>query len=209
MNTEKRAKEIVRILKENYPSTCSLEAVRDYELLFATRLSAQCTDARVNLVTPVLFRKFPDLDSFAKADLTEIEDCIKPCGLFHTKAKDLKLCAIALLENFGGHVPGTMEELLTLPGIGRKTANLILGDIFHKPAIVVDTHCIRITNRLGICNTRDPYKVETELKQIIEPDEQSDFCHRLVHFGRDICKAKKPECFRCPLKEDCPSANAN
>ena len=206
MNKEKRAKEIVQILKENYPATCSLEAVRDFELLFATRLSAQCTDARVNLVTPVLFRRFPTLTHFANADISEIEDVIKTCGLYHTKARDLKLCAIALLERFDGRVPDTMDELLSLPGVGRKTANLVLGDAFHKPAVVVDTHCIRITNRLGLCNTKDPYKVELELRKIIEPDDQSDFCHRIVHFGRDICQARKPECFRCPLKEGCPSA---
>ncbi len=206
MDKKKRAKEAVLTLKEVYPAACSLEAVQDFELLFAARLSAQCTDARVNLVTPVLFQKFPTLSDFAGADVGEIEEIIKPCGLYHTKARDLKLCAAALLERFGGRVPGTMEELLSLPGVGRKTANLILGDIFKKPAVVADTHCIRITNRLGLCDSKDPYKVELQLKKIVEPEEQNDFCHRLVFFGRDICKAKNPECFRCPLSGGCPSA---
>ncbi|MDP4108514.1 MAG: endonuclease III [Bacillota bacterium] len=206
MEKIKRAKEITKRLKTYYPAACSLDAAKDYELLFAARLSAQCTDARVNKVTPVLFSRFPTLKDIAEAELSDIEDIIRTCGLFHTKARDIKLCAAALIERFGGRVPGTLSELLMLPGVGRKTANLILGDIYKKPAIVADTHCIRISNRLGFCRTDDPYKVELELKKIIEPSEQSDFCHRLVAFGRDICKARNPECARCPLNDLCPYA---
>ena len=194
------------ILKERYPDTCSLVAEKDYELLFSTRLSAQCTDARVNLVTKELYARYPTLQALAEADLEELCAIIKPCGLFRTKANDIKNSAKLLLERFGGRVPDTMEELLTLPGVGRKTANLILSDIYGKPAIVADTHCIRISSRLGLvppaCG-KDPYKVELALKQVVEPAEQASLCHRFVHFGRDICTARSPRCGECPLRELC------
>lgn len=194
------------ILKERYPDTCSLVAEKDYELLFSTRLSAQCTDARVNLVTKELYARYPTLQALAEADLEELCAIVKPCGLFRTKANDIKNSANLLLERFGGRVPDTMEELLTLPGVGRKTANLILSDIYGKPAIVADTHCIRISSRLGLvppaCG-KDPYKVELALKQVVEPAEQASLCHRLVHFGRDICTARSPRCAECPLRELC------
>lgn len=194
------------ILKERYPDTCSLVAEKDYELLFSTRLSAQCTDARVNLVTKELYARYPTLQALAEADLEEICAIVKPCGLFRTKANDIKNSAKLLLERFGGRVPDTMEELLTLPGVGRKTANLILSDIYGKPAIVADTHCIRISSRLGLvppaCG-KDPYKVELALKQVVEPAEQASLCHRFVHFGRDICTARSPRCGECPLRELC------
>ena len=194
------------ILKERYPDTCSLVAEKDYELLFSTRLSAQCTDARVNLVTKELYARYPTLQALAEADLEELCAIVKPCGLFRTKANDIKNSAKLLLERFGGRVPDTMEELLTLPGVGRKTANLILSDIYGKPAIVADTHCIRISSRLGLvppaCG-KDPYKVELALKQVVEPAEQASLCHRFVHFGRDICAARSPRCGECPLRELC------
>ncbi len=194
------------ILKERYPDTCSLVAEKDYELLFSTRLSAQCTDARVNLVTKELYARYPTLQALAEADLEELCAIVKPCGLFRTKANDIKNSAKLLLERFGGSVPDTMEELLTLPGVGRKTANLILSDLYGKPAIVADTHCIRISSRLGLvppaCG-KDPYKVELALKQVVEPAEQASLCHRFVHFGRDICTARSPRCGECPLRELC------
>ena len=205
MTKKQKGAAVVEILKQHYPDTCSLIAEKDYELLFATRLSAQCTDARVNLVTKVLFSRFPTLQSIADADLEELCEIVKPCGLFRTKATDLKQCANMLLAEHGGKVPDTMEELLKLPGIGRKTANLILSDIFGHPAIVADTHCIRISNRLGLvsdCGT-DPYKVEMALKKVIAPEEQASLCHRFVHFGRDICSARSPKCGICPLSHLC------
>ena len=206
MTTKEKAAAVVDILKERYPDTCSLVAENDYELLFSTRLSAQCTDARVNLVTKELYARYPTLQALAEADLEELCAIVKPCGLFRTKANDIKNSANLLLERFGGRVPDTMEELLTLPGVGRKTANLILSDIYGKPAIVADTHCIRISSRLGLvppaCG-KDPYKVELALKQVVEPAEQASLCHRLVHFGRDICTARSPRCAECPLRELC------
>ena len=206
MTTKEKAAAVVDILKERYPDTCSLVAEKDYELLFSTRLSAQCTDARVNLVTKELYARYPTLQARAEADLEELCAIVKPCGLFRTKANDIKNSAKLLLERFGGRVPDTMEELLTLPGVGRKTANLILSDIYGKPAIVADTHCIRISSRLGLvppaCG-KDPYKVELALKQVVEPAEQASLCHRFVHFGRDICTARSPRCGECPLRELC------
>lgn len=206
MTTKEKAAVVVDILKERYPDTCSLVAEKDYELLFSTRLSAQCTDARVNLVTKELYARYPTLQALAEADLEELCAIVKPCGLFRTKANDIKNSAKLLLERFGGRVPDTMEELLTLPGVGRKTANLILSDIYGKPAIVADTHCIRISSRLGLvppaCG-KDPYKVELALKQVVEPAEQASLCHRFVHFGRDICTARSPRCGECPLRELC------
>lgn len=206
MTTKEKAAAVVDILKERYPDTCSLVAEKDYELLFSTRLSAQCTDARVNLVTKELYARYPTLQALAEADLEELCAIVKPCGLFRTKANDIKNSANLLLERFGGRVPDTMEELLTLPGVGRKTANLILSDLYGKPAIVADTHCIRISSRLGLvppaCG-KDPYKVELALKQVVEPAEQASLCHRFVHFGRDICMARSPRCGECPLRELC------
>lgn len=206
MTTKEKAAAVVDILKERYPDTCSLVAEKDYELLFSTRLSAQCTDARVNLVTKELYARYPTLQALAEADLEELCAIVKPCGLFRTKANDIKNSANLLLERFGGRVPDTMEELLTLPGVGRKTANLILSDIYGKPAIVADTHCIRISSRLGLVPSacgKDPYKVELALKQVVEPAEQASLCHRFVHFGRDICTARSPRCGECPLRELC------
>ncbi len=204
MTKKEKGRIVVERLKSLYPDSCSLEAKKDYELLFATRLSAQCTDARVNTVTKVLFKKYPTLDSLAEADENDIAEIIKPCGLFRTKARDIKLGAVKLVEVFGGRVPDTMEELLTIPGVGRKTANLILSDIYGHPAIVADTHCMRIAGKLGLTGGgRDPLKVETELSKLIEPAEQASLCHRFVHFGRDICTARSPQCGECPLSDIC------
>ncbi|MEA5039574.1 MAG: endonuclease III [Clostridiaceae bacterium] len=204
MTRKERGARAVAVLKEHYPATCSLEAEKDYELLFSTRLSAQCTDARVNLVTAELFQKYPTLSSIAEADYEALCAIIRPCGLFRTKTADIQKSARMLLDVYGGRVPDTLEELLNLPGVGRKTANLIVSDIYGKPAIVADTHCMRISNRLGLVSCgNDPYKVEMALKKIIVPEEQADFCHRLVHFGRDICTARSPKCQVCPLSELC------
>lgn len=204
MTKKEKGRLVVERLKSIYPDSCSLEAKKDYELLFATRLSAQCTDARVNLVTRVLFEKYPTLESLAQADENDIAEIIKPCGLFRTKARDIKLGSIKLVEEFGGKVPDTMEELLTIPGVGRKTANLILSDIYGHPAIVADTHCMRIAGKLGLTTGgKDPLKVETELSKLIEPAEQASLCHRFVHFGRDICTARSPKCGECPLNDIC------
>lgn len=204
MTKKERGARTVAILKEHYPPTCSLNAEKDYELLFSTRLSAQCTDARVNIVTAELFHKYPTLESIADADFEDLCAIIRPCGLFRTKSADIQKSARMLLDVYQGRVPDTLEELLKLPGVGRKTANLIISDIFGKPAIVADTHCMRISNRLGLVTCgNDPYKVELSLKKIIRPEEQGDFCHRLVHFGRDICTARSPRCDVCPLSELC------
>lgn len=189
-------------LEKLYPqAVCSLVYSTPYELLIATRLSAQCTDARVNIVTRELFSKYPTLEALASADLSDIERIVHPCGLYKTKAKDILSIANDLIDRFGGEVPDTMEELTSLSGVGRKTANLILGDIFKKPAIVCDTHCIRITNRLGLSSTKDPYKCELQLREILDPERSSDLCHRLVLFGRDVCTARSPKCDECPF--DC------
>lgn len=207
MQKKERARAVTELLKQAYPDAiCALHYTHDYELLFATRLSAQCTDARVNLVTEDLFRRFPTLQSFAEAPVEQIEDAIRTCGLFHTKARDLKAAATMLLETYGGKVPDSMEELLKLPGVGRKTANLVLGDIFGQPAIVTDTHCIRLSNRLQfVKNEKDPVKVEKALRKLLDPAESSDFCHRLVLHGRECCTARSPKCEACPLGAVCPS----
>lgn len=196
---------IIQELKALYPDVlCSLNYKKDYELLFSVRLSAQCTDARVNLVTPALFARFPSLEAFAQADPEEVGEYIRSCGFFRTKAKDLVECAKQLLERFDGKVPGTMEELTSLPGVGRKTANLILGDVYGQPSYVCDTHCIRITGRLGITDgSKDPVKVEQQLRRAIPPAESGSFCHRMVLFGRDVCTARSPKCEGCPLRSDC------
>ena len=189
-------------LERLYPqAVCSLVYSTPYELLIATRLSAQCTDARVNVVTKELFSKYPTLESLASAELSDIERIVHPCGLYKTKAKDILSIANDLIDRFGSVVPDTMEELTSLSGVGRKTANLILGDIYHKPAVVCDTHCIRITNRLGLSTTKDPYKCEVQLKEVLDPERSSDLCHRLVLFGRDVCTARNPKCDECPF--DC------
>ncbi len=196
-----RAKEIVAALEEKYPeATCALRYDGDpWRLLVMGRLSAQCTDARVNIVCEELFRRFPNARAMADAPIEEIERLVYSCGVYKVKAQNIKEFSRMVEEEFGGRVPDTMEALLTLPGVGRKIANLILGDIYGKPAIVADTHCIRITNRLGLCESKVPEKVEKTLVGIVEPEKQSDFCHRLVLFGREVCDAKKPRCGECPF----------
>lgn len=191
-------------LEKLYPGAqCTLDYGEPYQLMMATRLAAQCTDARVNVVTKTLFKKYPTLQAFADADLAELEQDVKPCGFYRTKAKSLKEMAGQLINNFGGEVPSTMEELLTLSGVGRKTANLILGDVFGKPAVVTDTHCIRISGRLGLTSNKEPAKVEKDLVKLLPPETSSDFCHRTVQFGRDICRARSPKCGECPLNYFC------
>lgn len=205
MTKKERAAAATELLKTAYPDAqCALHYTHDYELLFATRLSAQCTDARVNIVTKELFARFPTLADYAEAPVEEIEKVIKTCGLFHTKARDLKAAAAMLIADFGGKVPDNMDDLLKLPGIGRKTANLILGDIYGQPAVVTDTHCIRLSNRLGLVkDEKDPVKVETALRKLLDPKESSDFCHRLVHHGREVCTARAPKCANCCLAPCC------
>ncbi|MBE6854670.1 MAG: endonuclease III [Ruminococcus sp.] len=205
MNKKERAKAACDLLKQQYPDAlCSLTYEKPYELMIAARLSAQCTDARVNIVTKDLFVQYPTLESFAQADLAELESAIRPCGFYHTKAQSIIGMAQRLLTAYGGEIPDTMEELLTLPGIGRKTANLMMGDIHGKPAIVTDTHCIRICGRLGLTKNKEPQKVEADLWKLIPPEESSDFCHRIVLFGREFCTARAPKCGTCPLREICP-----
>ena len=196
---------IIEKLKELYPEgLCSLQYEKDYELLFAVRLSAQCTDARVNLVTPALFARFPTLKAFAEADPKEVGEYIHSCGFYNGKARDLVSCAQQLIERFDGRVPDNMEDLTSLSGVGRKTANLILGDVYGQPSYVCDTHCIRITGRLGITDgSKDPVKVEQQLRRAIPPAESGLFCHRMVLFGRDVCTARSPKCRGCPLRSDC------
>ena len=207
MTKKQRAIAAVEGLKALYPDAiCSLTADNPLQLLIAVRLSAQCTDARVNLVTPALFARFPTLDSLAEAEDTEVGDYIRSCGLYKTKARDIVAMCRMLRDVYGGVIPDTVEELTKLPGVGRKTANLVCGDVYGKPAVVADTHCIRITGRLGLTDgSKDPYKVETQLRKILPPEESNDFCHRLVLFGRDICSARSPKCGECPLAETCPS----
>ena len=209
MTTKSDVRAIVEALKELYPdSLCSLQYEKDYELLFAVRLSAQCTDERVNKVTPALFARFPSLESFAQADPEEVGRYIHSCGFFRGKSRDLVLCAQTLLSEYGGKVPDTMEDLLRLPGVGRKTANLILGDVHGAPGVVVaDTHCIRITGRLGLTDgTKDPAKVEAQLRKILPPEESNNFCHRMVLHGRAVCTARKAMCGNCTLSHWCKYA---
>ena len=200
---------IIEILKNRYPDAlCALHYEKDYELMIAVRLSAQCTDARVNLVTPALFAAYPTLEEMAAADIADVENYVRSCGFYKHKARDIVLGCQMLLTDFGGKVPGTMEELLKIPGIGRKTANLLLGDIHGKPgAIVCDTHCIRICGRLGLSEGKDPEKVERQLRKILPPEESNDFCHRIVLFGREVCTARKPRCEECPLAIHCREVN--
>ncbi|MDR1158591.1 MAG: endonuclease III [Oscillospiraceae bacterium] len=204
MTLFERADHIVRALETRYPdATCALTYEKDYELLFSVRLAAQCTDARVNIVTQTLFRTYPTLQSFAEADLPALEEAVRPCGFFRLKARDIRASARMLLEAFDGCVPDTMENLLRLPGVGRKTANLILGDVYDKGGIVVDTHCMRIANLLGLCHEKDPHKVERALDPLIPKEAQSAFCHRLVWHGRDTCIARRPRCGNCVLQAHC------
>lgn len=206
-NSEKRqiAEKAVTALKKEYPDAiCSLEYTDPFELLVATRLAAQCTDARVNMVTPALFERFSCVDDFASSTPDEVAEYIKSCGLYKTKSRDLVAMAQMLRDEFGGEVPDSIEELTRLPGIGRKTANLICGDIFGKPAVVVDTHCIRITRRLGLHRLKDAKKIEFALRELLPPDESNDFCHRLVLHGRAICTARKAYCDNCCMQDFCP-----
>ena len=204
MTEKQRAAQAVALLKKDYPDAiCSLDYSDPFHLLVATRLAAQCTDARVNMVTPALFAKFPAPGDFAAAEISDVEELIKTCGLYKTKAKDLVALGKKLTEDFGGKVPDTMEELISLPGIGRKTANLILGDVYGKPAVVTDTHFIRICNRLGFVDTKQPEKVEKAMRELLDPAESNNFCHRTVLHGREICTARKPYCEKCSLNEIC------
>ena len=207
MRSKAETAAIIERLKMLYPdAVCSLEYEKDYELLISVRLSAQCTDARVNLVTPALFARYPTLKSFAEADVDEVGQYVHSCGFWRAKARDIVASAQQLLERFDGRVPDKMEDLLTLPGVGRKTANLLLGDIYGKEGYVCDTHCIRITGRLGLTDgSRDPLKVEQQLRQCIPPEESNNFCHRMVLFGRDTCTARSPQCGTCPLRDLCES----
>ena len=209
MNQRKSPEQIQAIieeLKKLYPEgICSLEYEKDYELLFSVRLAAQCTDERVNQVTPALFARFPTLEALAKADIAEVEQYIHSTGFFRAKARDIVLASQMLLSEYGGKVPDTMEDLLKLPGVGRKTANLILGDVYHTPGVVVaDTHCIRITGLLGLTDgTKDPQKVEMQLREVLPPEESNDFCHRMVLHGRAVCIARRPQCQSCTLRPWC------
>ena len=208
MHTKNEILEILALLEQEYPAAeCSLQYDKDYELLFAVRLAAQCTDERVNQVTPALFAAYPTLASIARAEPEEIEPYIHSCGFFRGKARDIVGAARMLISDFGGRVPDTMEDLLKLPGVGRKTANLILGDVYHAPsAVVVDTHCIRLSNRIGLADSRDPAKIEQQLRKILPPEKSSDFCHRLVLHGRAVCQARRPRCESCCLARLCSTA---
>ena len=202
---EEKVRSIIDILKARYPDAlCALNYKKDYELLISVRLAAQCTDARVNLVTPALFAAYPTLEALAEANISDIETYIHSCGFYRQKAKDIVLACQMLLEQYGGKVPNSMDALLKLPGVGRKTANLLLGDLYAEPgSVVCDTHCIRICGRLGFTNSKDPEKVENQLRAIVPPEESSDFCHRIVLFGRDTCIARSPKCEGCPLAVHC------
>lgn len=207
MTKKQRALLCVEALKKEYPDAiCSLNYKNDFQLLVATRLSAQCTDARVNIVTPALFEKYPTVEAFAEADVADVEEIIRSCGFYRTKAKDIIGMAQKILSDFGGMVPDNIEDLTSLPGVGRKTANLICGDIFGKTAVVADTHLIRISNLLGLVETKDPFKVETALRKLLPPEESNDFCHRCVLHGRAVCVARRPACEKCCMADFCKSA---
>ena len=210
MELSERVDGVIRALKKDYPEAlCALESRKDYELMIAVRLSAQCTDARVNLVTPALFERFSTLEAFAQADVEEVERYIHSCGFYKHKARDIVLACQMLLSDYGGRVPDSMEELLKLPGVGRKTANLLLGDLYgQEGAVVCDTHCIRICNLLGLANSKDPARVEQQLRAILPPKESSDFCHRIVLHGRAVCVARAPRCGLCSLAPWCKSYEA-
>lgn len=206
MTKKERALKVCELLKIDYPdAVCQLNAETPFQLLVATRLSAQCTDARVNLVTPALFERYPTENELAEAEITDVENYIHSCGFYHGKARDLVGMAKAVRDIYGGVLPDTIEELTKLPGVGRKTANLIMGDVYKQPAVVADTHLIRITNLLGLVSTKDPKKVELELKKILPPEESNDFCHRIVLHGRAVCIARRPKCDVCNLKSVCKS----
>lgn len=199
-----KAAEIVRRLALHYPDAdCTLDYDNAWKLLVAVRLAAQCTDARVNIVTEKLFQRYPSPQALADCDINELTEFVRPCGLGNTKARDIKASMTMLCEHFGGRIPDTMEELLSLPGVGRKSANLVLGDVFGKPAIVTDTHCIRLCNRFGLCNVKEPYKVEKCLWELIDPEESNAFCHRLVYHGRALCNAQSPKCGDCFMRDIC------
>lgn len=206
---EEKITQIIEALKMRYPDAlCALQYEKDYELMVAVRLSAQCTDARVNQVTPTLFARFPTLEALASAPVEEVESLVRSCGFYKHKAREIVAACRMLLTDFGGKVPGTMEELLRLPGVGRKTANLLLGDIYKVPgSVVCDTHCIRICGRLGLSRGKEPEKVEQQLRAVLPPEESSDFCHRIVLFGRDVCTARSPKCDACPLAIWCSEIN--
>lgn len=204
MTEKQRAAAATEALKKEYPeAVCSLDYTDPLQLLVATRLSAQCTDARVNLVTPELFEKYPDVNAFANAELTDVESIVRPCGFFHTKAADIIEMSRQIIERFDGRVPDNIDDLISLQGVGRKTANLIVGDIYGKPAVVADTHLIRITNLLGLVATKDPKKVEFKLKELLDPAESNNFCHRCVLHGRAVCVARRPVCEKCCMYEFC------
>ncbi len=202
---KQRAEKIIEIFKKVYKDAdCTLNYSSPLQLLIATQLAAQCTDARVNMVTPALFARYKTAFDFAEADENELSTLIRSTGFYRNKTKNIIACCKKIISDFNGEVPKTLEELLTLPGVGRKTANLVLGDIFHIPGIVVDTHAGRLSRRMGLTKNTDPYKVELDLLKIIPPEEQSDFCHRLVAHGREFCDARKPRCAECPLTDICP-----
>lgn len=204
MRKQERVLAAVELLKGRYPDAiCSLQYSSAFQLLIATRLSAQCTDARVNMVTPALFSRFPNAESCAKAEVAEVEELIKSCGLYKTKAKDIVALSRAIVEKFGGKVPDNMEDLTSLPGIGRKTANLVMGDVYGQPAVVTDTHFIRMCNRLGFVDTKQPEKVERIMRELLDPAESNDFCHRTVLHGREVCTARKAFCEKCILADIC------
>ncbi len=206
---EEKVRSVIAILKQQYPDPqCALHYEKDYELMIAVRLSAQCTDARVNLITPALFAAYPSLEAMASAPIAHIEKLVHSCGFYKHKARDIVLACQMLLQKHGGKVPGTMEDLLALPGVGRKTANLLLGDLYKVPgSVVCDTHCIRICGRLGLSHGKEPEKVEKQLRSILPPEESSDFCHRIVLFGRETCTARNPKCSQCPLAIHCTQIN--
>ena len=206
---KKKVSEIIALLEQKYPEApCALHYSKDYELMIAVRLSAQCTDARVNLITPTLFATYPTLEDMANADITKVEEIIHSCGFFRQKAKDIVLACQMLLTEHDGKVPNNMEALLKLPGVGRKTANLLLGDLYGQPgSVVCDTHCIRICGRLGLSKGKEPEKVEKQLRAILPPEKSSDFCHRIVLFGREVCIARSPKCAECPLSHLCKELN--